>query len=142
MDSINLLVSLDLNYLPQLQVLLTSIRLNCPGERFQIFLLHSGLPEYVLDSLSRWCADVSYGFTAIQAGEALFQNAPVSKRYPREMYYRLLASQLLPPGTDRTLYLDPDILVINRCARCGRRSSRAISLPLRHTPGKRSWPTM
>lgn len=113
MDSINLLVSLDLNYLPQLQVLLTSIRLNCPGERFQIFLLHSGLPEYVLDSLSRWCADVSYGFTAIQAGEALFQNAPVSKRYPREMYYRLLAPQLLPPGTDRTLYLDPDILVIN-----------------------------
>ena len=32
MDTIRLLVSLDRNYLPQLRVLLTSIRLNNPGE--------------------------------------------------------------------------------------------------------------
>lgn len=46
-------------------------------------------------------------------GDRLFQNAPVSKQYPREMYYRLLAPRLLPKELKRVLYLDPDILVIN-----------------------------
>lgn len=37
----------------------------------------------------------------------------VSKQYPKEMYYRLLAAQILPAELDKVLYLDPDILVIN-----------------------------
>lgn len=43
----------------------------------------------------------------------LFEGAPVTKQYPQEMYYRLLAAQLLPEGLHRVLYLDPDTLVIN-----------------------------
>ena len=42
-----------------------------------------------------------------------FEDAPVSRQYPQEMYYRLVAPLLLPPTLDRILYLDPDILVIN-----------------------------
>ena len=42
-----------------------------------------------------------------------FQNAPVTKQYPQEMYYRLLAPWLLPRHLDRILYLDPDTLIIN-----------------------------
>ena len=45
--------------------------------------------------------------------DSLFESAPVTKRYPKEMYYRLLAHKLLPSELDRILYLDPDILVIN-----------------------------
>ena len=45
MDRIQLLCALDANYLPQLRVLLTSIRLNNPGETFGLYLMHSGLPE-------------------------------------------------------------------------------------------------
>ncbi len=113
MDNINLLVSLDQNYLSQLKVLLTSIRINNPGERFRIYLLHNRLPERALDGLSRWCAGVAYGFAPIPVKDDFFQNAPVSKQYPREMYYRLLAPQLLPKEAEKALYLDPDILVIN-----------------------------
>ena len=43
----------------------------------------------------------------------LFDGAPVTAQYPREMYYRLLAGQMLPESLSRVLYLDPDILVIN-----------------------------
>ena len=42
-----------------------------------------------------------------------FDGAPVSRQYPREMYYRLLAPFFLPEHLHRILYLDPDILVIN-----------------------------
>lgn len=42
-----------------------------------------------------------------------FTDAPVSKQYPKEMYYRLLAPFFMPDDLHRILYLDPDILVIN-----------------------------
>lgn len=45
--------------------------------------------------------------------EQLFADAPTTKQYPREMYYRLLAGTVLPRQLNRILYLDPDILVIN-----------------------------
>ena len=37
----------------------------------------------------------------------------MTEQYPREMYYRLLAGQMLPEGISRIIYLDPDTLVIN-----------------------------
>lgn len=43
----------------------------------------------------------------------LFADAPLTRQYPQEMYYRLLAAQLLPEEMHRVIYLDPDILVIN-----------------------------
>ncbi len=113
MDRIQLLCALDENYLPQLRVLLTSIRLNNPGEAFGLWLMHSGLPERELVRLGRWCDDSGWEFGGVGVDAGLFDGAPVTGQYPREMYYRLLAGEMLPKGLGRVLYLDPDILVIN-----------------------------
>ena len=113
MDRIQLLCALDANYLPQLRVLLTSIRLNNPGETFGLYLMHSGLPERELEGLERWCGEAGWEFHSVPMDAALFDGAPVTAQYPREMYYRLLAGQMLPDSLSRVLYLDPDILVIN-----------------------------
>ena len=113
MDRIQLLCALDANYLPQLRVLLTSIRLNNPGETFGLYLMHSGLPECELEGLERWCGEAGCEFHSVPVDAALFDGAPVTAQYPREMYYRLLAGQMLPESLSRVLYLDPDILVIN-----------------------------
>ena len=40
-------------------------------------------------------------------------SAPTVARYPKEMYFRLLAGEILPKEVTKVLYLDPDILVIN-----------------------------
>ena len=45
--------------------------------------------------------------------EGLLAGAPVSDRYPTEMYYRLFAAHYLPQQLDRILYLDPDLVVLN-----------------------------
>lgn len=110
---IALLATLDRNYLPQLQVLLTSLAINNPGERFSLYLLHSAIPEADLAALRRQCRGYGCEVWPVRVGEELFRQAPVSRQYPREMYYRLLAPHLLPATVDRVLYLDPDILVIN-----------------------------
>ena len=49
----------------------------------------------------------------MEVDASLFDGAPVTEQYPREMYYRLLAGELLPKDVPRVLYLDPDTLVIN-----------------------------
>lgn len=113
MDTIKLLTTLDENYLPQLQVLLTSLALNNPGEKFELILLHSGISGAALEGTARRCSAYGWSFSPLLVEDALFEGAPVTKQYPKEMYYRLLAPELLPERHERALYLDPDILVIN-----------------------------
>ena len=113
MDTISLLTTLDQNYLPQLQVLLTSLSLNNPGESICLYLLHSGIPEQRLAAVYRQCQALGYAAVPLRVDDGLFAHAPTTRQYPKEMYYRLLAPLLLPDQVRRVLYLDPDTLVIN-----------------------------
>ncbi len=113
MNTISILAALDENYLPRMQVMLTSLYLNNPGERADVYLLHSGIPQEQLAAVKRQLDFMQYGFYPVPVDKSLFDGAPVTKQYPREMYYRLLAPRLLPETLDRVIYLDPDILIIN-----------------------------
>ena len=113
MDDIKLLVTLDDNYVPPLQVLLTSLHTSNPGERFTLYLMHSSLSAEALTEVEALCELYGIGLWPVAVGSRLFENAPVTKQYPQEMYYRLLTPQLLPGDVHRVLYLDPDTLVIN-----------------------------
>lgn len=112
-EPICLLMALDQNYLPQMKVLMTSAVLNNPGEHFCVFLLHSGIDEPELDEITKWGVKSGSAFEPIRVDEELFRSATVSRQYPKEMYYRLLAAQFLPDTMERVIYLDPDILIIN-----------------------------
>ena len=94
-------------------MLLTSLALNNPGEKFELILLHSGISGAALEGTARRCSAYGWSFSPLLVEDALFEGAPVTKQYPKEMYYRLLAPELLPERHERALYLDPDILVIN-----------------------------
>ncbi|MCD8160784.1 MAG: glycosyltransferase family 8 protein [Clostridiales bacterium] len=109
----NILVTLDEAYLPRLRVLLTSLYLTDPNQPVELYLLHRAIPEEALERLAEQLRPLRYRLHPVVVDEALFAEAPVSKRYPQEMYYRLLAGQLLPRTLKRVLYLDPDLLVIN-----------------------------
>ena len=108
----NLLVTSDCNYLPVLRVMLCSLLHTNPKERFSLYLAHSALTEEalapLLDGLDR--GRISLFPIRLQA-DAL-RGAPVEKRYPREMYYRLFAPMFLPKTLDRILYLDPDLVAL------------------------------
>ena len=108
-----LLVTVDKNYILPLQVMLTSLYMNNPGEDVELYLLHSRLQEKELEPLKKQCGRLGYKFFPVKIEDSWFSQAPVTKQYPREMYYRLLAPCFLPQKLHRILYLDPDILVIN-----------------------------
>ena len=110
---LSLLVSLNENYLPQLRVMLLSLRVNNPQLLCDVYFLHRGISEEALSSLSEYLKTLRMELSPIEVDQQLFENAPITNRYPQEMYYRLLAAQLLPSSLDKVLYLDPDILIIN-----------------------------
>lgn len=112
-QNIQILITLNQAYLPRLQVMLTSMHSSQPDEKFDIWLLHNSIPEESLEPVTCQCRALGYAFHPVTVDSAAFTGAPVSRQYPREMYYRLLAPFLLPRRLHRILYLDPDILVIN-----------------------------
>ena len=108
----NILVTLDRNYLPPLRVMLGSLLRNDPRETFDIYTIGDGLRPEDWAGLEALCAGRGR-IHPVEVPSDLFADAPVARYWTRAMYYRLLAAELLPRSLDRVLYLDPDILVIN-----------------------------
>lgn len=110
----NLLFTLDENYAEPLMTTLGSIFAVNTGTSFSVYILHAGLSQQTLERISRQCARHGSAAIPILISEDRFADAPVPGHYTAAMYYRLLAYTLLPQSVDKILYLDPDILVINR----------------------------
>ncbi len=71
--------------------MLHSLLVNNPQERFHVWLLQNSIPPDELRSLEEYCNVQSAAFTAVQIDGTLFQNAPVSRQYPQEMYGKKLS---------------------------------------------------
>lgn len=112
MDRMNILITLDRNYLPALRVLLCSMLINNPGEAFAVHIVSDALTPEDLAPLMRLCARFDATVSLLPVEDSWFRQAPTLRYYSRAMYYRLLAAPLLPDAMDRILYLDPDMLVI------------------------------
>ena len=109
----NILVTLDRNYLEPLKVMLGSMYLNNPSESFDIYLIADDIDERDLECLDSLCPEGGVNYHFLSVPEDCFRDSPENRYYSRAMYYRLLASQILPEKLERILYIDPDTLIIN-----------------------------
>lgn len=110
---INLLFSIDDTFVEQFQTTLYSIYENSPENDYQVFVLQKGLLEKNSE-IQSFCEKIGVKYNPVVIeGEHLFKDAPVSKRYPETIYYRLLSHLYLPKTLNKILYLDADILCIN-----------------------------
>ncbi len=110
LNTVNILVTLDENYLPHLNVMLsTLIRFN-PDCVFDIYLLHTSIGQDALKPTEAVLGNAGR-LIPVQAHDLELEHAPTTPRYPKEIYYRIFAARFLPNTLDRVLYLDPDIVV-------------------------------
>ena len=101
----NILLTLDENYLLPCKVMLDSLFASNPAETdVTVYLLHSAIPAEKLEELASFCAALGAALRPIAVDAALFESAPTSKRYPKEMYYRLLSPLILPREVERNLW--------------------------------------
>ena len=107
----HLLFTINENYVSVLETCIRSIlRFPCE-EGYDLYILHYQLSEAVQQKLTQH-ADKNARFHFISVPDTAFSDFPQNTRYPKTMYYRLLAAEFLPETLDRVLYLDPDIIVI------------------------------
>lgn len=109
-EPICILATLDKNYIPYFNVMLSSLLDKNEGETFRVFLMNSSIAQDDL-RLSQRLLCGRGELVSVKIAEDEFDGAPTSDRYPKEMYYRIFASKYLPGDVDRVLYLDPDIVV-------------------------------
>lgn len=113
MMTIHLLVTLDSRYIPVLRTMLFSLLRAEPAACFVLHIAHSRLTGDDLLAIARGLDDNRLVIAPVTVSDEQLSGAPIEKRYPREMYYRLFAAAYLPADLDRVLYLDPDIIVLN-----------------------------
>lgn len=110
---INILITTNKNYLHQLKVLIKSLEVNNPHEKFNIYVLHHDFTNNTKKELNSITDKIKTNINYIKISLTDFKNFPiVTKRYPLEIYFKLFASLYLPQNIKRILYLDPDIVVI------------------------------
>ncbi len=107
----NILVTLNKGYLYQLCVMLSTLFENHPDEHFDVYVMNVSLNEKDFNSVNIRLDFKNYRLIDIKLSDDEFAGAPVTDRYPKEMYYRIFAAKYLPGQLDRVLYLDPDIVI-------------------------------
>ncbi len=112
-EDIRILFTVDENYIRHIPPVLKSVQIANQNAHAQICLIAGALSEGSVAGLRDYCEKLGFSFSLFQTPESLFADALVNRHYSKAMYYRLLASEILPDSWDRVLYLDPDVLVIN-----------------------------
>jgi lipopolysaccharide biosynthesis glycosyltransferase len=112
----NILVTLNSGYIDPLTVMLQSLLFSNPDESFTVYALNSSLTAHDFAYIEARVDRERCRLKNIKIDHARLRGAPITSRYPREMYYRIFAAQYLPETLDRVLYLDPDLVVINPVA--------------------------
>lgn len=109
----NLLFTLNRNYIRQMEICLSSLIRFPSDDGYDIYILHSDLEptdESRIQTVFQDKEEIQFHFMFVDP--VLFEAFPNNDRYPKTMYYRILAPSLLPEKLDRILYLDPDIVAI------------------------------
>lgn len=105
----NILVTVDSNYVRPLKVMLTSFFVHHKNEN-KIYLLYSNVKDSELGELQQLIEKHGSLFFSVRIEESTLSGVPVIRYFTKEMYYRLLAGMVFPKEK-RMLYLDPDILI-------------------------------
>jgi lipopolysaccharide biosynthesis glycosyltransferase len=109
---VDLLFAIDWNFTDQLLTCMRSILRSGGGSRYTAYILHSDLDQRRQDVIRQSLGPrVTCRFVAVDA--QLFAGFPETKRYPKQIYYRLAAPLMLPQDLDRILYLDVDTIILN-----------------------------
>jgi lipopolysaccharide biosynthesis glycosyltransferase len=101
-ENMNILVTLNSNYLAPLKVMLKSLFINNPGEHFDIYIMHSSLKENELQSVKSMVEVEGHRLHVIFIDAACFADAPVVMHYSkgsRRQLIRMVLSVSLRGGS-------------------------------------------
>ena len=109
----NIVVTLNANYLRPLCVMLRSLLDAHPHKALHIYVVHSSLTQEHFDFVKNTLNAPLLHLHDVRVPEDFLSDAPVTFHFSKEMYYRIFAATLLPESVERALYLDPDMIILS-----------------------------
>lgn len=110
---VDILVTIDANYIHPLTVMLKSLAVsNLNEESITVYVMSRDLTEKHIAIIRDAIREPRVRLSLCRVDEPIIHAAPSSRRYPLTIYDRLFAAFYLPESLDRILYLDPDLVVI------------------------------
>lgn len=109
----NILISVNTDYLDKAKTMLFSLRLH-NSEKIVVYLLNHSLSQEQVEGFSDYLRDkCQIDLITIEVKQTEFDNMPLGEmHFSIEMYYRVLAQYLLPQELERILWLDADIIIL------------------------------
>lgn len=107
---INLLFTMNRDYVMPCIVALTSIFENDKDGKFNVFMLHSGIGDIERQRIKELEDKYKQNITEIEVDHNYFQGINYG-RWSKELWYRLLVEEYIPQDLDRIFNLDCDIIV-------------------------------
>lgn len=108
--TMNILVTLNRGYIQPLMVMLASLLAHNEARQVTVYILHHSLSTEDISQVQHVLGKQGT-VESVWVDDDRLADAPVTDRYPREMYYRIFAARYLPEHVERVLYLDPDLVV-------------------------------
>ena len=105
----HILVTINKNYMYPLIIMLYSYVKNNPYKT-TVYIMNKDLEKEDILKIEK-ALEYKIKIVDIKINDQDLQKAPVSKRFPITMYYRLFAWKYLPENIEKVLYLDPDIII-------------------------------
>ncbi|MGN0264578.1 MAG: glycosyltransferase family 8 protein [Oliverpabstia sp.] len=109
---INILISVNRNYLDKAETMLHSFRRN-NSEEVTVYLMNHCLSDTEIKKFKKYLHRyLRMDLEVIDVSKTVFDQMPLSYgRFSIEIYYRVLAQFLLPQTVDRIMWLDADIVI-------------------------------
>ena len=109
---INILISVDRNYLDKAETMLHSFRRN-NSEEVTVYLMNHCLSDAEIKKFKKYLRlYLRMDLEVIDVPMTVFDQLPLNYgRFSIEIYYRVLAQFLLPQTVDRIMWLDADIVI-------------------------------
>lgn len=106
----NVAVTVNNAYVYPLYIMLQTLFAHHRGINIHVWLIHADVSSENICMLQEICEKNHNMLTDIRV-EDLFDDAPISLYFSKEMYFRILLFQLIPDSEERILYMDPDLIV-------------------------------
>ena len=108
----NILIATSCQHLRYYTVMLESLYRNNEGEHFHVYVILDMNEQADLEPLRMQAAKWGHGIFPLPVDVKRFCNFPtLFNQWPKFLYYKILAADLLPPDADRVLLLESDMIV-------------------------------
>ncbi len=109
----NVAFAFDDKYLKYAYITIMSLFINNPEAEIYTYILQYDLSEDSINHLNSLAKEYCNHIILLSIDPSRFDNLPTIKKWPIQVYFRLLLPEHLPENVDRVLYLDSDMTVNN-----------------------------